>query len=50
MEPHLVKEKRVGDEELISPASRVSLEDKSSDIGGMDCKDSNWSIEDSWWF
>lgn len=38
-----MKEKTVGDEELISPASRVSLEDKPSDRGGMDFKESSWS-------
>lgn len=47
MEPQLLKEKMVWEEELISPASKVSLEDKPSVRGGRDCKEFSWSGGDS---
>lgn len=49
MEQQVEKEKMVRAEELINPASRVSLEDTPSVRGGMDCKEVSWSGGDSGW-
>lgn len=46
-EPQLVKPKTVGAVELIITASRVSLEDKPSERGGRDCKESRGSGGDA---